>query len=70
MNYKLLFEMELEKNRQMQSHLDFYTNEYEVLKLRLKHLKKENEILKSAKDRNIGEFEPKLQQRIITEIYI
>lgn len=70
MNYKLLFEMELEKNRQMQYHLDFYTNEYEVLKLRLKHLKKENEILKSNKDRNIGEFEPKLQQRIITEIYI
>lgn len=69
MNYKLLFEMELEKNRQMQSHLDFYTNEYEVLKLRLKHLKKENELLKSSKDRNIGEFEPKLQQRIITEIY-
>ena len=70
MNYKLLFEMELEKNRQMQSHLDFYTNEYEMLKLRLKHLKKENELLKSSKDRNIGEFEPKLQQRIITEIYI
>ena len=70
MNYKLLFEMELEKNRQMQSHLDFYTNEYEVLKLRLKHLKKENELLKSNKARNIGEFELKLQQRIITEIYI
>ena len=70
MNYKLLFEMEVEKNRQMQSHLDFYTNEYEVLKLRLKHLKKENELLKTSKDRNIGEFEPKLQQRIITKIYM
>ena len=70
MNYELLFKLELEKNRQMQSHLDFYTNEYEVLKLRLKHLKKENELLKSNKARNIGEFEPKLQQRIITEIYI
>ena len=70
MNYELLFKLEVEKNKQMQSHLDFYTNEYEVLKLRLKHLKKENELLKSNKNRNIDEFEPKLQQRIITEIYI
>lgn len=63
MNYKLLFEMELEKNREMQVHLDFYKNDYELLKLRLHHLKKENELLKSK-----GEVQPKLQQRI-TEIY-
>jgi len=46
MNYKFLFKMELEKNREMQVHLDFYKNDYELLKLRLHHLKKENELLK------------------------
>lgn len=65
MNYKLLFEMELEKNKEMQLHLDFYTNEVAILKLRLHHLKKENELLRQ----NTSEVQPKLQQRIITEIY-
>lgn len=69
MNYKLLFEMELEKNRQIQSHFRFLHKWVWSIKLRLKHLKKENELLKSNKDRNMGEFEPKLQQIIITEIY-
>ena len=64
MNYKLLFEMELEKNREMQVHLDFYKNDYELLKLRLHFYKKENELLRKSK----GEVQPKLQQRI-TEIY-
>lgn len=65
MNYKFLFKMELEKNREIQGYLDFYKNEHELLKLRLHHLKKENELLR----KNKGEVQPKLQQRIITEIY-
>lgn len=64
MNYKFLFKMELEKNREIQGYLDFYKNEHELLKLRLLHLKKENELLR----KNKGEVQPKLQQRI-TEIY-
>lgn len=67
MNYKLLFEMEVEKNKQVAETLNWYRDEYERLKFFIKFQNKKIEDLESQIK---GEVEPKLQPTIIINNYI
>ena len=67
MNYELLFKLEVEKNKQLTETLNWYRDEYERLKF---YAKFQNKKIKELESQINDEFEPKLQQRIITEIYI
>ena len=67
MNYELLFKLEVEKNKQLTETLNWYRDEYERLKF---YTKFQNKKIKELENQINDEFELKLQQRIITEIYI